>query len=118
MKNHKELPTENKLKKLSRWARVALVARTLRRVMPLMFELLPEAPKDFWHLLEWAAQVAEHSAETGAPHDDLLQLWNQLMCCSDPGSTDTWYVEDQEIERAVAGVVLAAWSTASILYTV
>lgn len=78
--------------------------------MPLMFELLPDAPKDFWQLLEWAAQVTEHSAETGMPHDDLLQLWNQLICCSDPGSTDTWYVEDQEIERAAAGVVLTAWS--------
>lgn len=52
--NHKELPTENKLKKFPRWARVELVARTLRRVMPLMFELLPNAPKDFWQLLEWA----------------------------------------------------------------
>ncbi len=108
---HKELPTEKTLKKLPRWARIALVVRSLRRVMPLMFELLPDSPNDFWQLLEWAAQVTEHSAETGTPHDDLLQLWNQLLCCSDPGTTDTWYVEDQEIERAAASVVLSAWNS-------
>lgn len=36
----KELPTDDHLKTLPRWARVALVARSMRRVMPLVFKLL------------------------------------------------------------------------------
>ncbi len=59
----------------------------------------------------WSGQRRSLNTLQKQPHDDLLQLWNQLLCCSDPGTTDTWYVADQEIERAAASVVLSAWNS-------
>jgi len=114
----KELPTDDNLKTLPRWARVALVARSMRRVMPLLFELLPDAPKQFSQMLETAVSFAEQAAAAGSTHAQLLRIWNRLSNSHSVPAFTKWYAENSskkfyasEVMRAAAQVTLAAWST-------
>lgn len=114
----KELPTDDNLKTLPRWARVALVARSMRRVMPLLFKLLPDAPKQLWQMLETAVSFAEQTATEGSTHAYLLRIWNRLSNNHHVPAFAKWYVENSDAEfhasevmRAAAQVTLAAWST-------
>jgi len=114
----KELPTDDNLKTLPRWARVALVARSMRRVMPLLFKLLPDAPKQFWQMLETAVSFAEQAAAAGSTHTQLLRIWNRLSNSHSVPAFTKWYAENSskkfyasEVMRAAAQVTLAAWST-------
>lgn len=114
----KELPTDDNLKTLPRWARVALVARSMRRVMPLLFKLLPDAPKQFSQMLETAVSFAEQAAAAGSTHAQLLRIWNRLSNSHSVPAFTKWYAENSskkfyasEVMRAAAQATLAAWST-------
>lgn len=115
---HKELPTDDNLKTLTRWARVALVARSMRRVMPLVCQLLPDAPKQLWQMLETAISLAEQTAAEGSAHQHLLRIWNRLSNSHHEPAFAEWYVEYSDVEfcasevmGAAAQVTQAAWCT-------
>lgn len=115
---YKELPTDDNLKTLPRWARVALLARSMRRVMPLIYKLLPNAPKQFWQMLETAISFVEQTAADGSSHAQLLRIWNRLSTSHRFPAFTKWYVDNSvvqfcssEMMGAAAQVTLAAWST-------
>jgi hypothetical protein len=104
----KELPTDDNLKTLPRWARVALVARSMRRVMPLLFKLLPDAPKQLWQMLETAVSFAEQTATEGSTHAYLLRIWNRLSNSHRVPAFAKWYVENSDAEFHASEVMRAA----------
>ncbi|MDX1927734.1 MAG: hypothetical protein SFV81_14525 [Pirellulaceae bacterium] len=113
----KELPTDDHLKTLPRWARVALVARSMRRVMPLVFKLLPDAPKQYWQMLETAISCVEQTAAEGSMHPNLLRIWNRLSNSHCVPALKRWSYSNSimeyrasEVMQAAEQVTLAAWS--------
>lgn len=56
---------------IPRWARVALAARTLRRVQPLLLVIWPKATRKFQRGVEWAIAEGEQAAAQGKPTPDL-----------------------------------------------
>jgi hypothetical protein len=65
------IPTQDDLKRLPRWARVALVARAVRRIQPLYLEGWPEAPLEFQEAIEAAIAEGELAASQGQPTPNL-----------------------------------------------
>jgi hypothetical protein len=59
MARAKQLPSEKDLLSLPRWARVALAARSARRVQPLLLELFPTASARQIQTVEKAIALAE-----------------------------------------------------------
>jgi hypothetical protein len=59
--NH-NLPTEEEITQLPRWARVAFAARSARRVLPLFRHSWPKSQKDYISLVFRAVEFAEQSA--------------------------------------------------------
>jgi hypothetical protein len=56
------LPTEDEIRQLPRWARVAFAARCARRALPLFQKHWPDAPEEHVTAVRRAVEVAEHSA--------------------------------------------------------
>lgn len=73
-----ELPTEKSLKKLPRWGRVAVIARALRRAMPLIAAMLDRGSAKILESIEFALIQAELSAAEGGSSEHLLWSCNQL----------------------------------------
>jgi hypothetical protein len=71
MKLPKKVPVERDLRTIPRWARVALAARTLRRVQPLLLVSWPKATKKFQRGIEWAIAEGESAATQGRATPDL-----------------------------------------------
>jgi hypothetical protein len=71
MKSSKKVPAERDLRTIPRWARVALAARTLRRVQPLLLVSWPKATKKFQQSIEWAIAEGESAATQGTATPDL-----------------------------------------------
>jgi hypothetical protein len=71
MKSSKKVPVERDMRTIPRWARVALAARTLRRVQPLLLASWPKATKKFQQSIEWAIAEGESAATQGSPTPDL-----------------------------------------------
>jgi hypothetical protein len=66
-----KVPSQEDLKPLHRWARVALVARAVRRVQPLYQFGWPKAPAKFLKAIEAAIAEGELAAAQGAPTPNL-----------------------------------------------
>ncbi len=75
---HKELPTEKSLKKLPRWGRVAVIARALRRAMPLIAAMLDKNAAKILESIAFALLQAELSAAEGGSSEHLLWSCKQL----------------------------------------
>jgi len=60
-----KLPTEEELKDLTRWARVTLLARAVRRIQPLYLHGWPAAPKKLQQAIERAIAFGESAAAQG-----------------------------------------------------
>ena len=61
-----QLPTEEEIAKLPRWARVAFAARCARRAQPLFQKHWPDAPEEHVSAIEKAIHIAEHAAARAA----------------------------------------------------
>src|SRR5436190_1972755 len=61
------IPTKDELKGLTRWARVVLLARAVRRIQPLYLEGWPTAPARFQQAIERAIAFGENAAAEGKP---------------------------------------------------
>ena len=59
-----KIPSEDDIRQLPRWARLAFAARCARRVLPLFQHSWPDAPAEYVQVLERAVAVAETSATT------------------------------------------------------
>ena len=68
---YEKVPQQEDLKKLHRWARVALIARTARRIQPLYLTGWPKAPRKFLEAIEAAIAEGELAASQGKPTPDL-----------------------------------------------
>ena len=68
---YEKVPQQEDLKKLHRWARVALIARTARRIQPLYLKGWPKAPRKFLEAIEAAIAEGELAASQGKPTPDL-----------------------------------------------
>jgi hypothetical protein len=66
---HWDIPTEDDMT-IPRWARIALAARTVRRVQPLLLASWPDAPKRFTRAVENAVAEAELAASHAAVTPD------------------------------------------------
>lgn len=62
-----QLPSEEELRELPRWARVAFAARCARCVQPLFRALWPKAPARHCEAIDRAVQIAEILASGGVP---------------------------------------------------
>lgn len=71
MKARKKVPGEDDLRSLPRWARVALAARTLRRVQPLLQASWPRATQKFQRAVAGAITEGEHAATVGSTTPNL-----------------------------------------------
>lgn len=68
MADEVELPTEDDIGQLPRWAQVAFAARCARRVLPLLKHLWPQAPHELTSKVMLLTDVAERSAALTRPH--------------------------------------------------
>lgn len=64
-------PSFENLLTVSRWARVVVLARAMRRLQPLLAEVWPEAPKWCAEAIEKAIASGETAAAQGAPTADM-----------------------------------------------
>jgi hypothetical protein len=71
MKSSKKVINDSDMRAIPRWARVALAARTLRRIQPLLLASWPKATKRFQRGVEWAIAEGESAATQGSPTPDL-----------------------------------------------
>ena len=71
MRSSKKVPVVLDMQAIPRWARVALAARTARRVQPLVLASWPKATKKFQRGVEWAIAEGESAARQGSPTPDL-----------------------------------------------
>lgn len=74
----RKISTENALQKLPRWGRVAVIARALRRAMPLIAAMLDRGSAKILESIEFALLQAELSAAEGGSAEHLLWSCNQL----------------------------------------
>jgi hypothetical protein len=74
-----KIPTQDDLKRLPRWARVALIARTVRRIQPLYLEAWPKAPRKFQDAIEAAIAEGELAASQGKRTPDLGETGQAAM---------------------------------------
>ncbi|HEX4612920.1 MAG TPA: hypothetical protein VH092_32305 [Urbifossiella sp.] len=61
MPNEVKLPTEDDIRRLPRWARVAFAARCARRVAPLFQQFWPKALPKHVRAVEHAVEIAEQA---------------------------------------------------------
>ena len=73
------IPQQDDLKRLPRWARVALIARTVRRIQPLYLEAWPKAPRKFQDAIEAAIAEGELAASQGKRTPDLNEAGQAAM---------------------------------------
>ena len=71
MRTSKKVPADCDMRAIPRWARVALAARTLRRVQPLLLVSWPKATMKSQRGVEWAIAEGESAATQGSPTPDL-----------------------------------------------
>src|SRR5262245_51183742 len=71
MKSTKKVPGDRDMRAIPRWARVALAARTARRVQPLLLLSWPKATRKFQRGVEWAIAEGESAATLGSVTPDL-----------------------------------------------
>jgi hypothetical protein len=71
MRTSKKVPADHDMRAIPRWARVALAARTLRRVQPLLLVSWPKATRKFQRGVGWAIAEGESAAIQGSPTPDL-----------------------------------------------
>jgi len=71
MRSSEKVPVDRDMRAIPRWARVALAARTLRRVQPLLLVSWPKATRKFQRGVEWAIAEGEIAATQGSPTPDL-----------------------------------------------
>src|SRR5262245_50308739 len=71
MKSPKNVPSERDMQAIPRWARVALAARTLRRLQPLLLACWPKATRKFQRGVDWAITEGESAAAQGGTTADL-----------------------------------------------
>ena len=71
MRSSKKVPVDREMRAIPRWARVALAARTLRRVQPLLLVSWPKATRKLQRGVEWAIAEGESAATQGRPTPDL-----------------------------------------------
>jgi hypothetical protein len=71
MKTSKKVPGDRDMRAIPRWARVALAARTVRRIQPLLLVSWPKATRKSQRGVEWAIAEAESAATQGSPTPDL-----------------------------------------------
>jgi hypothetical protein len=71
MKSPKKVPTDRDLQAIPRWARIALAARTLRRLQPLLLGSWSKATRKFQRSVEWAIAEGEKAASQGGITPDL-----------------------------------------------
>jgi hypothetical protein len=71
MRSSRKVPIDRDMRSIPRWARVALAARTLRRVQPLLLVSWPKATIKFQRSIEWAIAEGESAATQGSPTPDL-----------------------------------------------
>jgi hypothetical protein len=67
----KGVPDKRDMLTIPRWARVALAARTLRRIQPLLLASWPKATRKAQRGVEWAIAEGESAASQGSPTPDL-----------------------------------------------
>ncbi len=71
MKSPSQIPTTEELRLIPRWARVALTARAVRRLQPLLLASWPDVSEEFQRHIEWAISEAETAAAQGSLTLDL-----------------------------------------------
>jgi hypothetical protein len=80
MKAQKKVPDKLAMLAIPRWARVALAARTLRRIQPLFLASWPKATRKYQRGIEWAIAEGESAASQGSTTPD---LWDAGMAAMD-----------------------------------
>jgi hypothetical protein len=78
MKLEKQLRS-SKYKKLPRWGRVAVVARAMRRTMPIITEMLEKDSRRILESIAFAVSQSEHSAAEGKVAEHLHWACNRLL---------------------------------------
>ena len=61
------LPDEEALLQIPFWACSSLLARTARRIQPLLILSMPHATSDYLSAIEWSFQEAERVIGIGGP---------------------------------------------------
>lgn len=123
-KSHEDVPQDADMRQIPRWARVALVGRTLRRVQPLVLASWPKATKKFLLGVEWAIAEGELAASQAAPTSDLKKAGmaamdvygSQPLRCEPAGyiafsaARVSFAAREPEAGSAQYGIVQAAWA--------
>lgn len=124
VKSHKDVPQEADLQLIPRWARVALVGRTLRRVLPLLLASWPAATKKFQRAVEWAIAEGESAASQATATADLKNAGmaamdvygTQPMRCEPAGyiafsaARVSFSAREPQADSAQDGIEQAAWA--------
>jgi hypothetical protein len=79
MKSSKNVPSDRDMQAIPRWARVALAARTLRRIQPLLLASWPKATRKYRQGVEWAIAEGERAAAQGRSTPDLQEAGMAAM---------------------------------------
>jgi hypothetical protein len=79
MKAQKKVPDKLAMLAIPRWARVALAARTLRRIQPLLLASWPKATRKYQRGIEWAIAEGECAASKGGLTPDLNNAGRAAM---------------------------------------
>jgi hypothetical protein len=103
MRSSKKVPGDRDMRAIPRWARVALAARTLRRVQPLLLVSWPKATRKFQRAVEWAIAEGESAATQGSPTPDM----------QDAGSAAVKVLGDRPMNAVTAYYLAAAASGVS-----
>jgi hypothetical protein len=103
MRSSKKVPSERDMQAIPRWARVALAARTMRRLQPLLIAAWPKATRRYREGVEWAIAEGERAAAQGCPTPDL----------SDAGMAAMNVYGDQPMKAETAGYLAFAASRVS-----
>lgn len=109
----KERTTAKELKRLPRWGRVAVIARALRRVMPMIAELLGKNSGKTREAIEFALCQTEDSAAGGTLSDHLLWSYIQVaelarLAARECGDFDEDSDNDQTRDALLAAYLLTS----------
>jgi hypothetical protein len=103
------IPSLDELKRLPRWARVALCARTTRRIQPLFLEAWPQAPAKYHENIEAAIAEGELAASQGKRTAGLYRAGIAAMDVYGKSPDKIRYARDEvdDVPQSASRVALA-----------
>jgi hypothetical protein len=108
--NEAQIPTEEEIELLPRWAQVAFAARCARRVQPLILHDWPDAPQVFLDNIDKAITLAEASAADPASASEKTSAATRAFAFAFAATRASAFVDDAADAAADAATRASAAS--------